>query len=193
MTNYNATFLTDEELATLPFAARGKNVLIDSTVHLIGVENISIGNNVRIDAGTIIVATGPVAIGSRVHIAANCYLEGKGGIRIADFANISSYVSMHSVSDDPSGASLTNPMTPEKYKTLEMGEIVVGRHALIFAKSTILPGTLIDEGAVIGAHSLVRGTIPPWTVHAGVPSRYIKDRSRDLLALEAALLLEEGE
>jgi acetyltransferase-like isoleucine patch superfamily enzyme len=186
--NYNATFLSEEQLLALPFAARGENVLIDSSAILIGVENIHIGSHVRIDAHTLIISTGPIKIGSRVHISAHCYLEGRGGIRIDDFSNIASYVSLHSVSDDPSGASLTNPMVPDEHKTLEISEIILERHSLVFTKSTLLPGTVISEGAVIGAHSLVRGVVPPWTIYGGTPARYIKQRTRELLELERALI-----
>ena len=192
MTNRNAIWLTRAELEALPFAALGENVLIDSSVRLIGIENISLGNHVRIDAGTIIIASGPVRIGSRVHVASFCYFEGRSGIRIDDFAGLSSYVSLHSVSDDPSGASLTNPMTPERFKTLHQAEVIVERHGLVFAKSTLLPGTRVGEGAVVGAHSIARGEIPASTIWAGTPVRFIKERKRDILQLERQLLGEEG-
>ena len=191
MTNYNAAFFSERELAAMPFAAQGTNVLVDTSVRLIGIENISLGSNLRIDAGTIIVASGPVTIGSYVHIGVNCYLEGRGGIEIEDFSNISSYVSLHSVSDDPSGASLTNPMTPKRFKALHVAKIFLRRHSLIFTKSVLLPGTEVGEGAVIGAHSLARGTIPPWTINGGVPTHYIKDRKRDLIKLEMAMFKEQ--
>lgn len=191
MTNYNATFLSEEKLSALPFAARGHNVLIDSSAILIGIENMHIGSHVRIDAHTLIISTGPIRIGSRVHISAHCYLEGRGGIRIDDFANIASYVSLHSVSDDHSGVSLTNPMVPEEYKTLNIGEIILERHSVVFTKSTLLPGTVISEGAVIGAHSLVRGVVPPWTIYGGIPACYIKQRARELLHLEQAFISGE--
>lgn len=190
LTNYNADFLTLADIKKLPFADCGCNVLIDSSTHLIGLENIRLGNNVRIDAGTIIVASGPVVIGSRVHIGANSYLEGRGGIRIEDFANVASYVSLHSVSDDSSGFSLTNPLTPEKYKNLIVAELFIGRHAVIFTKSTLLPGTVVGEGAVVGAHSLASGKLEPWGIYAGVPAQFKKMRRQDLLALEKQLLRE---
>jgi acetyltransferase-like isoleucine patch superfamily enzyme len=192
MTNYNANWLSRDELVALPFAALGTNVLIDTSVRLIGIENIWLGNNVRIDAGTIIVASGPVKIGSRVHVAAFCYLEGRGGIRLGDFANISSYVSIHSVSDDPSGSSLTNPMTPDRYKNLYQSEVVVERHSIVFAKATLLPGTRMGEGAVLGAHSLAKGALAAWTIWVGSPAVPVKERSRDLLDLERKLILEDG-
>lgn len=188
MSDYNVRFLTAAELSELPFWRCGSGVLVDSSVRLIGVENIALGDKVRIDAGTIIIATGPVTIGSWVHIAANCYLEGRGGIRIEDFANVSSYVSLHSVSDDFSGRSLTNPMTPERFKHLHLGEIVLERHSLLGTKSTVLPGVRVGEGGVLGAHGMARDDIPPFTICAGVPARRIKDRRRDLLELERQFL-----
>lgn len=184
MTDFNAAYLTGAELDALPFAAIGRDVLIDSSVRIVGVENLRIGSHSRIDAGTIIVASGPVSIGSYVHVGAHCYLQGRGGIRIGDFANVSSYVGLHSVSDDPSGASLTNPTVPDAYKTLEIGEIALERHALIYTKATLLPGTRVGEGAVIGAHSLASGEIAEWSIHAGVPARFLKARARDVLELE---------
>lgn len=192
MTNYNADFLSPNELARLPLAACGESVLIDRTSHIIGVENLSLGSHVRIDANTIIVASGPVRIGSFVHVAANCYLEGRAGIELADFCNLSSYVSLHSVSDDFSGRSLTNPMTPEALKTLVTGAIVLERHVAVGAKSTLLPGVQVGEGGVVGAHSLVRENVLAWQIVAGVPARPIRERARDLLALEARMFEQPG-
>ncbi len=42
------------------------------------------------------------------------------------------------------------------------------------ARVTVLPGAHIGRGAVIGAHSVVRGDIPPHTLAAGVPARVIR-------------------
>lgn len=191
MTNYNAQWLSRAELEELPFAHLGENVQIDRSVSMVGVENLRFGDNVRIDAGTIIVASGTVWIGSHVHVSAFCYLAGRGGIRLEDFSNLSTYVSIHSVSDDPSGASLTNPTIPDTYKTLQEAEVVVGRHALVLAKATLLPGTRLGEGAVVGAHSLARGEVPAWMICAGTPARPVKERKRDALALEKEFLQKE--
>jgi acetyltransferase-like isoleucine patch superfamily enzyme len=183
----NVAWHTRDFLERLPFGSLGKNVLIDTSVKLIGVENIFLGDNVRIDAGTLIIATGRISIGSRVHIAANCYLEGRGGISIKSYANISNYVSIHSVSDDHSGQMMTNPMIPDAYKRLWSEEVEIGRHAIVFVKSTILPGSKIGDGAVVGAHSMAKGIIPAWTIVAGVPAIFIRERSRELLEYEKFL------
>ena len=193
MTNYNANFIGRDELEKIPFRSLGKNVLIDTSVKLIEVENIDIGDDVRIDAGTIIIASGKVYIGSFVHIAANCYLEGRAGIEMYDFSGLSSFVSLHSVSDDFTGRSLTNPTVPEEYKKLKAGRIVLDRHALIGAKATILPGVTVEEGGVLGGHSLARKNVDAWTIHAGTPAAFVTKRRKDLLELEQQFLTRRRE
>lgn len=182
-----ARFLAVEEVGRLGFASCGSNVLIDETVRIVGIGNVRIGNNVRIDAHTMIIASGPVTIGSWNHIAAFCYLEGGAGIVLEDFVGISSYASLQSMSDDFSGRVLTGPMVPARFKSLDRGTIVVERHGLVGTKSTLFPGVRIGEGGVLGAHSLAKRDIPAWTICVGVPAKPVRERSRDLLALEQTL------
>lgn len=37
------------------------------------------------------------------------------------------------------------------------------------------------EGAAVGAMSLVNMDIDPWTINVGIPSKYLKERKRDIL------------
>lgn len=192
MTDYNCNWLSHAELAALPFRSLGREILIDRSVQIVGLEKLSIADHVRIDAHTIIVATGPIQICSWVHIGSHCYLQGRYGITLEEFSGLSNFVSVHSISDDPSGASLTNPLTPSHYKSLSFGEVIVRRHGLILVKSTLLPGAVIGEGAVVAAHSLAKGVLQDWWIHGGVPTRPIKERRRDLLDLERKFLNEIG-
>ncbi|CAB4660652.1 unannotated protein [freshwater metagenome] len=54
----------------------------------------------------------------------------------------------------------------------------------IGTKATVLRGTTIGNGSVLGAHSLVRGEVPPFSVMGGVPARILKDR-REIYAQHA--------
>ncbi|KAA0700382.1 acyltransferase [Neorhizobium sp. P12A] len=54
-------------------------------------------------------------------------------------------------------------------------KIVIGNHVWIAARVTILPGVTIGDGCVIGAGSVVTKDIPPGTLWAGNPARYIRD------------------
>jgi len=47
--------------------------------------------------------------------------------------------------------------------------------AIIGYRTTILPGVLIGENAVVGAHSVVTKNVLPWAVYAGNPARFIRD------------------
>ncbi|KAH3685571.1 hypothetical protein WICPIJ_003456 [Wickerhamomyces pijperi] len=54
-------------------------------------------------------------------------------------------------------------------------EITIGDAAWLGAGVTVLGGVTIGEGAVIGANSVVTKDIPPYTVYAGTPARFIKN------------------
>lgn len=58
--------------------------------------------------------------------------------------------------------------------------IKVGRFAFVGTCSVLMPGAEIGEGAVVGAGSVVRGKVAPWTIVAGSPAEPVGD-SRDYL------------
>jgi galactoside O-acetyltransferase len=147
---------------------------------------MAIGDNVRID--DFCVLSGAITLGSHIHIAAYCALFGTAGITMADFAGLSSRVSIYSMSEDYSGQSLTNPTIPEKFRRLDSAPVSIGRHAIVGSGSIILPGAAIGDGVAIGALSLVRGQLEPWSVYTGVPARRAKERSQGLLDHEVEFL-----
>jgi len=54
---------------------------------------------------------------------------------------------------------------------LRIGPVVIGDHVTVGTKSTVLPGVVIGEGAVISAMSLVNKDVPPYAIVGGVPIR----------------------
>ncbi|TPQ49426.1 galactoside O-acetyltransferase [Prosthecomicrobium hirschii] len=176
----------------MPFARIGKCVLIDRSVSLVSIENISIGDNVRIDAHTLLIASGGISIGSHVHISAFCYLAAGGFIVLEDFSNLSCNVKIHSISDDYTGRTLTNATIPETYKELTRGQVVLGRHTIIGSGSVILPGLRLGEGTAVGALSLINRSTEDWGIYAGSPARRIRERSRELLRIETEYLQAIG-
>jgi acetyltransferase-like isoleucine patch superfamily enzyme len=58
------------------------------------------------------------------------------------------------------------------------GEITIGPNAWIGARSILLPGAQIGEGAIVGAASVVNMQVPPFSIVAGNPARIIS-RSLD--------------
>ena len=59
---------------------------------------------------------------------------------------------------------------------IEYGDIRIDDDAYIGANCTVLPGSIIGEGAVVGANSLVKGELEPWTIYVGTPCRKIGER-----------------
>ncbi|MBE7565680.1 MULTISPECIES: acyltransferase [Acidithiobacillus] len=177
--------LSRVEVEAIGFAELGENIQLSEHARFYGVNRISIGNHVRIDDYCILSAgSGGIRIGNHVHIAVFSSLIGQGEIILSDFSNISSRVSIYSSSDDYSGASLTNPTIPSAFKNVVHDKVRVGRHAIIGSGSVILPGVNIDDGAAVGALSLIKHDCSPFTIYAGCPARIIKKRSRALLEFE---------
>ncbi|HBK23063.1 MAG TPA: acyltransferase [Planktothrix sp. UBA10369] len=183
------SFYTEEELKQFGFKYLGKDVKIKRNVGIFFTENVSIGDHVRIDDFTIIVAGQPgMTIGSYVHIASHCYLAASHGIVMEDFSGISPGVKIFSGSDDYSGERLTNPTLPKKYIGGKGGTVLLKRHVIIGAGTTILPGCVLGEGTSVGAMSLVTKSLDPWGVYFGIPVRRLKDRKKKLLDLEREFL-----
>ncbi len=59
---------------------------------------------------------------------------------------------------------------------IRYGDVIIEDDAYVGANCTILPGTIIHEGAFVGANSLVKGELEPWTVYVGTPCKPIRKR-----------------
>lgn len=186
-----SSFLDRDELEQMGFLSVGERVMISRKASIYGAKNISIGHDVRID--DFCVLSGRISIGSYIHVAAFCaFYGGEAGIEVGDFANFSSRISIYAISDDYSGESMTNPMIPDQYKKLEHGKVSIGRHTIIGSGSVVLPGAELGEGCSVGALSMVKKSLPAWSICAGVPAKMIRERSRNALALEKKFLEEHG-
>ena len=171
----------------------GKGVRISDKASIYGANKITIGDNVRIDDFTVLSAgEGGIHIGSHIHIAVFTSLIGKGSILIEDFVNFSSKVSIYSSNDDYSGNTLTSPLVYDHYKETFDAPVTLGKHTILGCGCVVLPGTTISQSCSIGALSLIpaKSYLEPFSVYAGIPAKYIKQRSRGHLELEKEFLEE---
>lgn len=186
------SFYTEEELAALGLKAYGRDVRISRKACLYGAEHISLGDHVRIDDFCLL--SGNVSLGSFIHLAAGVLLfAGDAGITIGDYSTLSSRCAVYALTDDYSGAAMTNPTVPEAYTHVTQQPVSVGRHVIVGTGSTILPGVTVGEGCAVGAMSLLRGDCEPWGIYYGIPARRQKERSRELLTLCEKLESERSE
>lgn len=134
----------------------GEHTTIDSFVKIKfagGEGNIVIGSHSYVNSGVVIYSGNGVKIGDHVSIAANC-----------TFAPVNH-------------AYISKELTIQQQRFLpSRGGIIIGNDVWIGANSVILDGSVIPEGCVIGAASLVRGTLEAYGVYAGNPLKKIGTR-----------------
>lgn len=184
------SFYTKEELQDIGFKAIGRNTKISRKASFYNQHNISIGDNVRIDDFCVLSAGDSLIIGNNVHIAVYTLIIGKAEILIEDYCSISSRVSLYSSNDDYSGEFMTNPTVDSKYTNVIKSPVVLKRHVIIGSGSIVLPGVTLEEGVCIGALSLVNKDCQAFKMYAGIPIKYIKERSRNILQVEQRMLQE---
>jgi galactoside O-acetyltransferase len=105
------------------------------------------------------------------------------------FSTLSPNVIISAGSDDYIGGIAT-PLVSKEFKgNVAYGQIIIGRHSVIGSGSVILPNVIINEGASVGALSLVNKSLEEWTLYAGIPVKKIKVRDKfKILELEKLFL-----
>ena len=141
--------------------------------------------------------SGQIKIGCHIHIGAYVAIYGsEAPVELLDFCGLSPRVTLMTMSDDSLfGTSLTNPTIPDRFKSKGgVGPITVGRHAILFTGSVLLPKTNIGEGAVVGALSVACGEVEEWSINRGNPAtKEAMRRKGRMPELEAEFLREYGE
>lgn len=191
--NRNAVFLSEAEVAQIGFAKVGRGPKIHPSCVFVVADKISLGDNVRIDPFCVITAAEPLRIGGNVHIGSHCSIVAAAGVDISDFASVSHGVRLFSESDDLAASALIGAQVPRALRVIKSGQIRLAAHSCIGASAIVLPGVTVGEGAVVGALSLVRADLEPWSVNAGVPSRQVGRRDRSaVLSLSRALINDKS-
>ena len=126
----------------------GKNVTLYPGAYLWG-NNITCGSNVDIGINTIIYAKKKVSIGDNTLIAGQCYII-----------------------DSNHGTKAGELIKNQPDDVADEG-IYIGRDVWIAAQCVILKGAKINDGAIIGAQSLVNSEIPANAIAVGTPAKVI--------------------
>lgn len=134
----------------------GPNVVIDSFVKIKpagGVGDLLIGENSTINSGCVLYTGNGICIGKGVAVAANC-----------TFAPVNHEFSRRDI-----------PIIEQGFRDGK-GGITIEDDIWIGANSVLLDGTVIRQGAVIGANSVVRGELDAYGIYVGNPIQKIGDR-----------------
>ena len=150
-----------------------RDFIIPDNVTLSGIKQIKIGHTLRVCP----------------YVKMIC--ENKGTIRIGNnfFANYNTFIYANDDSINIGNDCLIGPdvliinnnhqMSPHELIRMQecaKSRIIIGNDVWIGAKAVILPGVTIGDGAIIAAGSVVNKDVKPYTLVAGVPAKYIKNR-----------------
>ena len=174
------SFYTEQELSQLGLKSYGENVRISRYAQIYSPEKISIGDNVRIDDFCIL--SGNITIGSHIHIAAYCALYGADyGIVMEDYTGLSARATIYAAMDDFSGEYLIGPIHDSRCTNIIGGKVILNEYSQIGAGAMLFPDIVVGEGAVLGAMSMAKCDLEPWTINAGIPAKFLKERTKTLL------------
>ena len=120
------------------------------------IKTLVFGSNVQLNDYVHIVAMEKITIGNNVLMASHIFISDN---------------SHGSYKGDENDSSPTIPPTNRDYPT---SSIHIGDNSWICDGVMIMPGSRIGKGCIIGAHSIVRGEIPDFSIAAGNPAKVIK-------------------
>ena len=139
----------------------GENVLIDTPFHCDYGKNIFLGNDVIINMNCTFLDDNQIIIGNHALIAPNVQI----------------YTAFHPTHYlDRFGDSVDTQFNFCKTMT---APVIIGDNVWIGGNVTILLGVKINQGAIIGAGSVVTHDIPPYVIAAGNPCEVIRSITQE--------------
>ncbi|MFK7847032.1 MAG: DapH/DapD/GlmU-related protein [Rhodothermales bacterium] len=148
----------------------GTSCLIDTGVTIVNANTFTAGTGCALYHGTYVLNTqGSMTMGENSHLGALCYVNVcHGSLSIGDDVAIGPHTSMIVYSNHyKEGTKVTEERIQQ--------DIVIGNNVFVGAHCTILPGTVIGDHVVIGAGSVVKGTLEGPAIYAGAPCKKIRD------------------
>ena len=140
-----------------------------------GFGRLEIGRWVHIgDGNSLRCHEGSLRIGDKVVFGkdntVNCYLDVEIGAAsiVADWVYVTDF--------DHRTEDVTVPI---KDQGIVKTPVRIGPDVWIGTKVSVLRGTRVGRGSVLGAHAVVRGDIPEFSIAVGAPARVVRNRLAD--------------
>jgi acetyltransferase-like isoleucine patch superfamily enzyme len=142
----------------------------------------TLGDHIAIDKG--VYCTVNATIGDYTHISPYVtIIGGKTGEFISKgFNNIMAGARIICGSDRFDGSGLFGAMIPKEYKGKQIIEpVVMEMFSNIGTNAIVLPGSILKEGVLLTAGSLLMGDTEAWGVYKGNPAVLVKKINPDLI------------
>lgn len=158
------------------FLAFGQNSILHRPNWVYGPHRISIGNNVLALHGLWLAAERPtwdrpdpaIVIGDGVAVRPYCTISASERIVIEDDVVIAAFTTVID-SDHTWDAGHPNVL----YNPVRTAPIRIGRGTWLGERVAVLRGSNIGQFCLIGANSVVKGTIPDRSIAVGSPARVV--------------------
>jgi acetyltransferase-like isoleucine patch superfamily enzyme len=118
-----------------------------------------------------------IKIGDGTVINGKCYIGGQGGVKIGRYCHFAQGLTIYS--SNHNWRSIEK--IPYDHKII-CKEVIIGDAVWCGANVTILPGSIIGNGVVISAGTVVRGNIFDGAVIAGNPCQIVSQRPKDVFS-----------
>jgi lipopolysaccharide O-acetyltransferase len=116
-----------------------------------------------------------IVIGNDVSISRWSHIAATNRVEIGDGVLIGSKVLIVDHNHGQYNGPYSSPVVQPLLRPLDCGRgVIIGRNVWLGDGVVVSPGSRIGEGSVIGANAVVTGTIPPFTLAAGVPAKPLK-------------------
>lgn len=151
----------------------GNGTIISPLASLVtGDGSISIGENCYI-APWVVINTygGDISIGNNVSINYFSVLYGHGGLTIGDDCRIATHTVII-----PSEHNFQRTDIPIRKQGNTHKGISIGNDVWIGANVTVLDGSQIGTGCVVGANSTTKGELSPYGIYVGAPAQKVRAR-----------------
>lgn len=111
----------------------------------------------------------PLSIGNNFTLSYGAVIACHHSITIGDFVMIGEYSSVRDTTHN-----YNQPGIPYCRQGDSSAEIVIGNNVWIGRGCIILPGSIIEDGVIVGAHSVVKGRLNADSMYAGSPLKIIR-------------------
>lgn len=143
-------------------------------------ENVTFGRDLRVGRGVVVSSPHGLRIGNHVSIGPRSIIQVSG--TIGDFSLIGMGVQIVG-RDDHAVHEVGVPIAESTWVAERVAsprdEVAIGRDVWIGGSSVVMSGIRIGNGAIVGAGSVVTRDVEPYTIVAGNPARYVRDRFAD--------------
>ncbi len=147
------------------------------------------GENTSISYPIVVSKPQNLFIGKNVYIGPNAWISTYGKVEIKDGTIIGPRLKIYT------GNHNYNSETLIPYDEITFAKsVVINENVWIGGDVTILPGVVIEEGAIIGASTVVTKNVPRGAIVGGNPGKIIKHRDLELydkLKAEGKIYMKE--